>query len=452
MMYEPKEFIRTLQNRASQYGFSDSEVLYCEGISTEIQVRKGEVIQYESSDTHGISFRGTFEGQMGYAYTEIPDEASIDYLLQATSTNASVLETEDFETIYEGDPEYREILSYSESIAHLSFDTLSSLALDLEKKILSFDSRIVAVDHCGISYSEDCGIISNTLGLSLEDRQNILVIYASIRCEEEQMIKTASGFRFVRDLKNLNIDDLAREISQKALSKLHAKTIASDNYTVIFHPEAVCDLLSSFSGSFSAEAVQKGFSLLAGKVGEKIASDLISLRDDVTVEGSLTGTGFDSEGVATQDLLLLDHGVLKGFLHNRKTAAKEGLKSTGNGFRGYKSSLSIGSKNLYIAPGVTRKEDLFAAVKDGILITDLSGLHAGTNGISGDFSLSAEGFLIRDGKICEPVEQITVADNFFQLLKKVSHVGDSLQFHPPSDTGSIGAPYLVVPNVSLSGE
>ena len=452
MFYTPEKFVEILLQKAETYGFLQSEALFGDGRSTEIQVLKGDVSQYESSAQLGLSFRGLYEGQMGYAYTEALDEDGLSFLLEQAKQNAEILEVDAEESIYGGEKEYRKINNYTPELDQIDYQELVEMTLALEKSILSFDERIVAVDYCVASASSGKELIQNTLGMKLKDQSNMLFFYASARCQLDEQVKTASGYWYGREKVAFDPAKLATEIAKKALGKLGSKSMPSGKYEVLLSKEVVCDILDAFAGIFSADAVQKGFSLLGDKINTMIACKNITLRDDAIVQGSITQTAFDSEGVSTKNLALIENGILKGLLHNRKTAQKAGTDSTGNGFRGYKGSLSVGTKNFYLTAGDSSFDEMLTEINNGIYITEVSGLHAGTNFVSGDFSLLGEGFLIENGKLTRPVEQITIADNFYGMLKKVEKIGDTLLFQAPSGAGSTGAPDLYVSDISISGE
>lgn len=453
MIYEPKEFMDTLLARAEKTGFLQAEAFFESGRSSDVEILKGEVSMYESSTLQGVSFRGLQNGQMGYAYAEELTDETMDFLLDQAAQNCMLLESEEEETIYGGDPSYDTADVFSESLDRQPFDYFAQTGLALEKKILESDSRIAAVDHCVVSYGSSVSEISNSLGLRLSHASNLMFVYADARCEEKGQVKTGSAYWFGRDTKTLDIDKLAVKVTRDTVSKLGASSVASGKYTLVLDSEAAADLLSTFCGIFSADLIQKGFSLLGDKMNTRIAPYFVSIHDDAIMEKSITAIPFDSEGVATQNKTLVKNGVLTGILHNRKTAAKAGTESTGNGFRsGYKGSVSVGPTNFYIEPGEKDLDALLAETGSGLLIKELAGLHAGANIVSGDFSLSCEGFLIENGRIGRAVDQITLADNFFTILQKIQSVGSDLFFNPPSDAGSIGSPSIVIRDVTIAGE
>jgi PmbA protein len=208
------------------------------------------------------------------------------------------------------------------------------------------------------------------------------------------------------------------------------------------------DLLATFAGIFSAEKVQKGFSLLKGRLGSKIAADVVTIRDDPLLAELPGSAVFDGEGVAAKNKAVVENGALKTYLHNRKTAKKDGVEPTGNGFKpSFKAAVDIAPSNFYIVAGNKSRDELIAEMGDGLIITGLEGLHSGANSVSGDFSLSAEGFLARGGKTARAVEQITIAGNFFGLLKDIIAVASDLEFK-----GKISSPSVLIREISVAGQ
>lgn len=226
----------------------------------------------------------------------------------------------------------------------------------------------------------------------------------------------------------------------------------SGAWPVVFRRDAVRSLLSTFCGVFSADNAQKDLSLLKGREGEKIAAECVTLVDDPHMAGSVSSTPFDGEGVPTRRKELISEGVLTTLMHNLKTAKKQGVSSTGNAARAsYASAVGIAPTNFYIAPGSASFEEVLAQAGEGVVVTQLQGLHAGANAISGDFSLGAKGYRIRGGKLDRAVKQFTVAGNFYQLLKDVETVGADLEFGMPG-AARIGAPSLLVKGLTIAGE
>ena len=246
------------------------------------------------------------------------------------------------------------------------------------------------------------------------------------------------------------MDQVSYEAARKAADGLHPASLATGSYKAIISGETVTDLLSTFASVFSADAAQKGISLLGGQEGEEVASEALTLYDDPLYEGAMLHSTFDDEGVATFSKAVIDKGVLKTLLHNLKTAHKAGLQSTGNGSKaGYSSGISVAPRCFFIKPSEITPGELLERMGEGVYITELNGLHSGANPASGDFSLSARGYAVRGGKKCEAVSDFTVTGNFYELLKNVEAVASKIVWALPPE---IGSPDILISSIMVSGK
>ena len=442
-------FVDSLFKKASEAGFSEYEVYYVDRESLGISVYKEEVEKYNLNNSAGLSFRGKLGDRIGYSYTEILDEDAIDMLVKKAKENVSAIENNDIQFIYEGDKEYKEISTYYEALENLAPDKLINIAINMEKEAKKYCDKVESFSGCAISYSSGKYGIINSKGLNLKNKSNLLTAYVVPIVKDGENMYDGCGYVVAKSLDEIDPAKIAKMGVDEALSKIGATSIPAGNYKVIINNEAMVSLLSTFAGIFSGDAVQKGLSLLKGKEGEVIASDIVNLVDDPHLKDGLASVAFDDEGVATVKTYLIQDGKLNTLLHNLKTANKAGVKSTGNGFKAsYASPISVSPTNFYIEPGVNSLEEMTKKIDKGLIITDLAGLHSGANSITGDFSLAAKGFYIENGVKTHPVEQITVAGNFFTLLTDIEEVGNDLKF-PMS---SVGSPSIMIKELSIAGE
>jgi PmbA protein len=442
-------FKEELFKDAKNSGFEECEIYYSDSESLSLNIYEGEVEKYKLNNTFGLSFRGKINNKMGYSYTEILDEEAIKTLITNAKDAALSIENDDVQFIYEGDKEYKEVNSYKKELENIKPDELISLALDMEKECKKQCNKVVNFQGCGIGYGKSTYGIINSKGLNLKNENNSLTAYVVPIVEDNNQKYDGSGYVMAKKVEDIKPEELAKQGLEEALSKIGGKSISSGKYKIIINNEAMVSLLGTFSGIFNAEQAQKGLSLLKGKEGEIIASDIVTLIDDPHLEDGLGTTSFDDEGVATYKKEIITNGKLNTLLYNLKTAHKAGVKSTGNGFKSsYASTIGVSSTNFYIEPGKKSFEELCKNVKDGVIITEFAGLHSGASAVTGDFSLAAKGFMIEDGKKSFPVEQITVAGNFFTLLKDIEEIGSDLKF-PMS---SIGCPSVVVKELSVAGK
>jgi PmbA protein len=447
-----KALIDKIFEKGRASGLEDMEVYYSAGTSLTLKVFQKELETYNLSEGEGLSLRGVYRGKMGYSYTEKADESSIDRLVKDVIENATIIDSDDEEVIFEGSKEYKKVDSFNPSLSEVREEEKIEFVKKLEEEAFNLDDRIVSVQSCVYGDGSGETIMSNTKGLYLRDKSNIAYTYISVVAKEGEDIKTGLAYRTGNDFNKFDAKEIAREAVEEALALLGASPVKSGDYKVIIRNSAAADLLEAFTGIFSAEAVQKNLSLLKGKLNEKIASHVFTLVDDPYMEGGLASRSFDGEGVACKYKKVIDKGVLKTYLHNLKTAKKDGVETTGNaGKDSYKSSIGISPSNFYVEKGERSLKEMIADTDKGILITELQGLHSGLNSISGDFSLAALGFLIEEGKISRPVDQITVAGNYFEMLKNIEEIGSDLKFGLPG-AAYIGSPSLKIKKLSIAGE
>jgi PmbA protein len=448
-----REFQTKLFAKGQELGYTDMEIYFQADRSTSVRVFNGEIDAYNIAEKGGLAFRGLIDGKMGYSYTEKLDEDSIELLLSEARENAALIEAEEQDELFGGSESYQQVETYSETLAATSPDRLIEAALNLEKYALEVDPRIQMVNYLGVSNNESELTIINTKGLDVQSKNTIAVAYVSAVAKEGEDTATSIDLKYtVQDFSNIDAKQIATTAATEALTKLNAQPIESDNYTVILRNDAAADLLNCFPSIFSGDAVEKGMSRLQGKLGEQVVGSNITIVDDPFLPGAPGNVAFDSEGSATARHELIKEGKLLTFLHNRKSAKKAGVESTGNAFKGsYRSTVSIQPNNLFIEPGNESLDDLIAGTERGMLIVELHGLHAGHNAVSGDFSLSCIGYLIENGKVVRPVNQITVSGNFFELLNNVEALGNDLQFSGVS-RGACGSPSLKIKSLAISGK
>ena len=442
-------FKEKLFEEANKAGFEEYEIYYADGESLSINIYEGEVEKYKLNTAFGLSFRGKINGKMGYSYSEILDEEAIKTLIENAKSAALTIENDDVKFIYEGDKEYKEIDCFKKELEGINPDKYIELALQMEEECKKQCDKVINFNSCAIGYGKSTYGIINSKGLNLKNERNSLSAYVIPIIEADGEKYDGMGYVLAQKLDDIKPDELAKRAIEEATSRIGGKSIPSGNYKIIINNEAMVSLLGTFSSIFNSEQAQKGLSLLQGKEGEIIASDIVTLIDDPHLKDGLGTCSFDDEGVATYTKEIVTNGKLNTLLYNLKTANKAGVKSTGNGFKSsYASTVGVSETNFYIKPGEKTFDELCEIVKDGVIITEFAGLHSGASSVTGDFSLAAKGFMIENGKKTFPVEQITIAGNFFTLLKDIEEVGCDLKF-PMS---SIGSPSIIVKELSIAGK
>lgn len=417
----------------------------------DIEIYKGEIDKYSLAESGGLSFRGSSQGKMGYSYTERLEESALDSLVDEALENSKYIEGSDDEIIFSGSESYEEINHYDDSLNQVPTQDKINFLINLEKEAYSLDERVFAVNACAYQEFEGERYLVNSKGLDLHDKSNGGAAYIFVVVKDDEDTKTGISYRIFYDFSSLDFKEIAKEAVDRATSMLGASNIKSGNYPIIIENTTFANLLSAFTPIFSSDNVQKGLTLLKGKLGEEIASPLLTIVDDPFLKGGFASRNFDDEGTASTFKTIVDNGKLVSFAYNWKTANREGVASTGHASRSYKGPISIAPTNLYVVNGDLDLDEMMALADKGLLINNLEGLHSGLNPVSGDFSLSASGYEIKDGKKARPVNQITIAGNLYEVFKNIVAVGNDLKFGLPSN-GYIGSPSILVKSLAVSGE
>lgn len=442
---KPNEFITKLLAAAGEAGFSVAEAYLAEEDSFEATAMDGEIKEYSSHSTRGLGLRALLNGRMGYAFTEALDEAAVEQLIRGAKDSALYCEDESEQLIYDG----------CEPVAELSLtgedapvEQKLAFALQMEQAAKDTDPRIKQVGYDTVLTKRAQVRIVNTHGMDKQYALNMSGAYLAPVAREDALTSTGFEIKYARDFSALSAKELGEAAARRAVAMLGASPVPSGCYRVILENRPMADILETFAGAFSAENAQQSLSRLQGKLGEAVAAPCVTIVDDPLRADAMGARPFDAEGVPSRRNAVVEGGVFKTFLHNLKTARKDGVASTGNASKaGYAATVRVAPTNFYIEPGKKSLAELMAEVGEGLLITEVEGLNAGANDISGDFSLSSKGFVIRGGVKGRAVEQITIAGNFFDLLKAVQALGADLLF--PS--GGIGAPSVDVGTLSVAG-
>ena len=447
-----EKFMEKLVKAGQEYGFEECEASFASESSMSIDILNGEVSSYENSATSSLSFRGLKNGQMGYCSTNILEDSSIDFLLKSAMENCEVLNDDDPQFIY-CDENNKDLYfsQVTEAYSKNTYKSFSELGLKLEKEILAIDPRIDAVDYLTITCSTGPFLIINSKGLhSYRDSDGISLMASARATDDDGSVKSGGHYWIGKDIDDFDMDKFLANFKENIIGKMGARSCKSGSYKTVFKSEAFQQFFMVFFGNFLATTMQRGLSLLADKEGKMIASETFTLKEEPMYDAALTKIPFDDEGVLTTAKAIIDKGLFATALYDLKSANKAGKSSTGNGFRGG-SAVSEMPTNLIVESGEKTFEELLEEAGEGIILTDLSGLHAGVNAISGDFSLLCEGYLIENGKKGRPVEQITVAGNFYEVIKSIISVGNDI-INLPSGEGEFFTPSVLVGSLAISGD
>lgn len=443
-----QDYIKELLAQAKAAGIEAAEAYLSEKENFSAMRNNGALEDYQSNHTRGLGFRGLVNGRMGYASTEALDEESIGQLIRGVIESATLCESDDEQPLYQGGGQVLELELYQPELDKVAPEAKLAKIEAMENACKAADSRYLN-GYNMVETTKHTVRIANSFGMDQTYTENFCDLYCGANVKEGDNVSTGGFVQISRDFDALDPDCLARDSVDQAVKGLNAEPVASGKYHVVFWNEALVSLLGVFSTVFSAETEQMGLSLLSGKLGETIAAPCVTLVDDPLRPDCLGSRPFDDEGVPSHQHMLVENGVFRTFLHNLKTARKAGVESTGNGSKAdYSSPVRVAPSNLYFEPGALSFEELLSQVGDGIVITEVSGLHAGANPVSGDFSLLSKGYTLKDGKRDQPLERITVAGNFYELLKNIRAFASDLRF----PNGALGSASADAGEMTVSGK
>ncbi|MBQ3133110.1 MAG: TldD/PmbA family protein [Clostridia bacterium] len=438
-----QEFRLAAFKAAMALGCESAETFEVSGGDFEVTVLDGEIDTYASSRSFGVGLRVIVAGKNGYAYTERLDAP--EDLVRHAMDNAAVIEDPDVIPM-QGPQTYAAVQAPAQPLCDLSEREKIELALSMEAAAKAADPRVARTEYCGVTTSWAHTGIYNTYGLCAEESTKNGSTLCYVIAEQDGQPQSGGSYR--GGVAAADPTALVREATEDAVSKFGAAPVPPGDYPVILRYDAAESLLGGFSGMFSADAAQKGLSLLADKEGTRIGSEAVTIIDDPL--HPIDPTAFDAEGTPSVTKTVVERGVLKTLLHNLKTAKKAGVASTANASRSPASPVGISPTNFYLQPGTKTLDTLLTEMGDGLLITELKGLHAGLNPVSGSFSLLANGFEVKNGRIGRPVDQIAIAGTFLSLLSDVQDVACDLSYDHYG-CGGIGAPSVRIGALKVAG-
>lgn len=431
---------------AKEAGIQDAELYIHKSYSLSISLFHGEVDNYSANNGFTVSARGLVNGKFGAATCDVWNQDKANYLISEIVKNANVNENDDPAFIFEGSKKYKKVSTFNKDLALISIDTKLEKLHELETSIKEFDERIVEV--AGAEYNEviEETILMNSKGLKLNQKSNYFVVVGQAVAKEGEQVKSGYDLLLENDFSKLNVKELAAKIGKGVIEQLGGEPCESNTYKAVLSQDVVSALLSVYIGSADAEEVQKRSSLFIGKLNEKVASSKVIIEDR-PLDKTLFARPFDDEGVATYNKAIVKNGKLQGYLYNLTTAAKDGVETTGNASRGG-GKMHVSPFYLVLKPGKKSQEELFQEVGNGVYITDVSGLHAGMNPQSGNFSLQSTGFLIKNGKKDRGLDIITVSGNLMDIFKDIIEVGnDSKVF-----ASGASVPSVLIKKIAVSGK
>ena len=434
-------------------GAAAAECTIAEGEEFSVGVRMREIESLKEAGSRGAGIRvlvgekGAQRG--GSSYTSDLSTAGMETMVRQALELAKITSVDPFA----GLPDARDLGQldgdlrlYDPAIERMDTEWKIDQALRAEKAALDFDPRVQLSE--GASFDSHVGrrVFANSLGFVGSYRTSSCSLSVVPVAKADGAMERDYWHTSARSAAGLESpESVGRIAAERAVRRLHARKVPTQKVPVIFEPRTARQLLGDLFDAVNGSSIYRQASYLAGKLGEKIASEALTVVDDATIPGLFGTTPFDDEGVASRRTVVVERGVLKSYLLNTYSARKLNLKSTGNASRGITGNAGIGPGNFFIEAGALSPEQIIGGVSSGLYVTELIG--GGGNTVTGDYSSGAAGMWIANGKLAYPVSEITIAGNMKQMLQEIDQVGSDLEFR-----SSLAAPTILIREMTISGQ
>lgn len=444
-------------------GAGDAEAYASEEAGREVRAHGGEVESLTAATKRGIGVRAWIGRRVGYAYGTDLSEAGVEALASRAAEAARIADEDEFAVPPqpaappvpgregEGAPEDAADLELSDpALAATPTAEVAQLALEIERAALDADPRVAGVEQAVYADSAERVAIVSSTGIAGEFDRTECYAYVQALAEGGGGRETGLGFDLGRSPVALDPAAIGREGAERATAMIGAGKPESRSCPVLLDPTVAASFIALIGRGLGADAVQRGRSPFAGRLGGEVAAEALVVHDDGLDPAGSASSPFDGEGVPRRRTALIEGGMLRAYLYDTYTARRGGSASTGNAGRaGYRSQPSVSVSNLLVAPGPLGFEELLREAGEGVLITDVAGLHSGVNPVTGVFSVGASGRAIRGGEAAEPLREFTIASDLVSMLKAVRAAGATPRWVPFG--GSVSTPPLLIGEMTVAG-
>jgi PmbA protein len=418
---------------------------------TDIEAFGGDVESLTTAVVEGISVRVIVDHRQGLAWAGSLDPSVVEDTIREARDNVAFGQPDEwFGLASPADANGRSAPAldlWREELAQVPTEEKVRLTLELERATKAGDPRIRNVEAASYGDAMSESAVANSLGIEASTRRTMCSASSVALADDGSGTQTGYGFAAGRAIDTLDIDAIAADAVTRSVRLLGARPVPGRRIPVILDPLVTRSFLGVLASAFNGESVLKGRSLFMGREGEKVAGPDVQLLDDATDARALGASPHDSEGIPTRRNALITDGVLQRFLHNVYTGRRSGAGTTASAIRALSSTPGVGVRALRLEPGEKSPEAIMASVPEALYVQSVSGLHSGTNPISGDFSVGAEGLMVRNGEFAEPVREVTIASTLQRMLLDIVEVGADLTFLP----GAVAGMTLLLGEMTVSG-
>jgi len=444
-----KEIASDIVSRAVARGATAAECVVREGDEFSTVVRLGQVETLKESGSKSIGVRVFFGKRAASTYSSDFSRSGLDRMLKSALELAKITSEDPFSGLPEASQSgslTSNLDLFYEDVYSLPGESRIDYARRAEKTALDFDPRIQNSDGGSFDAATGHKVLANSHGFVGEYRRSYCSVAAvPIAQDESGAMQRDYWFSVARSLNKLEPAELVGKIAaERTLRRLGARKVKTAQVPIVFDPLVATSILEHIFEGVNGDAVYRGASFLAGKLGQKVAGDNLTVIDDGTMPGGFGTSPFDGEGIPTRRTVVIEKGVLKSYLLNTYTAKKLGLQSTANASRGLAGTPGIGPGNYFVEPGPRSPKEIIAGISEGLYVTEFLG--HGANLVTGDYSRGASGLWISGGELAYPVEEITVAGNLKQMFFNISEIGSDLEFR-----GAVACPMIRIDGLTVGG-
>lgn len=418
----------------------------------EVRAFDGEIDSLSSAEPRGAGVRVISGNRVGFAYTTDLSRAGLDDVVRAAAENSAHATEDEASGLAQPSGEPPDEVEGMVAASHgAGPESKVAFVLDLERSARSQDPRVKGVEDAVYADSDSEVAIASSTGVAGTYRRTDAWCYAVIIVGEGDDTQVGFDFGLGRSLSDLDADSVAASAAHRGLRVLGATKVPSARMPVVFDPYVSGQFLGVVGHALTGEAVQKGRSLFAGRLGDKVAASGLTLVDDGRLPGAPGAAPWDDEGVPTRRTEVISNGTLRSFLFDTTSARRQGATSTGNAARaGFKSVPHARPSNLTFESAEQAVDDLLRRAGRALLVQDLHGVHSGANPVSGDFSVGATGLLLEDGTLGRPVKEVTIAAPMLEILEGIEAVASDRRWLPFE--GSYGGATTLVGEMTVAGE
>ena len=444
-----QEMAIAASRRAMELGATGAECTISEGEEFSVNIRMREVENLKQAGSRGAGIRVLVGNLTGSSRTSDLTAQGIETMVRGALDLARITTPDPHAGLPDPSDLGRfsiDLKLYDDSVAGIETEWKIAQATRAEEVALAADPRITNSE--GASFDSYLGsrVFANSLGFTGEYRTSSCGLSVVPVAKQDGSMERDYWSSSARQVSRVESpEEVGRRAAERALRRLNPRKVPTQKVPVIFESRTARNLLGDLFDAVDGGAIYRHASFLAGKLGEKIASETLTIIDDATMPGLFGSSPFDDEGVTSRRTVVIERGVLKSYLLNAYTARKLGLKTTGNASRGLAGAAGVGPGNFYVEAGSRSELDLIAGVRQGFYVTELIGASANT--VTGDYSSGAAGLWIENGELAYPVSEITIAGNLKQMLMNVEQIASNLEFR-----SSIASPALLIGEMTISGQ